>query len=104
MEFGHMIYEKEIDIYLEAKQQSKANKAMTVISILALITFVALRLLDISNAYLDVVVISVFIGALVNANGSSFISHVTRSQLLKIIERQINSDPEAIKYVASKKN
>lgn len=49
------------------------------------------------------VVISVFIGALVNANGSSFISHVTRSQLLKIIERQINSDPEAIKYVANKK-
>jgi 3D (Asp-Asp-Asp) domain-containing protein len=35
MEFGHMIYGKEIDIYLEAKQQSKANKAITVISILA---------------------------------------------------------------------
>jgi hypothetical protein len=28
-----MIYEKEIDIYLEAKQQSKVNKATTVISI-----------------------------------------------------------------------
>ena len=90
MEFGRMIYEKEIDIYLKAKRQSKVGKAITILATLMLIIFVCLRLFGINNLYLDMVTMSVFIGCLVNADGGSFISYVPKSKLLTIIERQVN--------------
>mgnify|MGYP000402384407 CR=1 FL=1 len=97
-----MIYEKDIDLYLKAKRQSKVRKNILIMCILMLIIWIALRLLGVNNTMLDIIAISIFIGGLVNADGGSFSSFVPKSKLLEIIERQINSEPEAIKYVASK--
>ena len=97
-----MIHEKDIDLYLEAKRQSKVRRNILILCILMLIIWIGLRFFGVNNTSLDIAVVSIFIGGLVNADGGSFISFVTKSKLLDIIERQINSDPEAIKYVASK--
>ncbi len=67
-----------------------------------LIIWIALRLLGVNNTPLDITAVSIFIAGLVNADKGSFISFVPKSKLLEIIERQINSDSEAIKYVDSK--
>jgi hypothetical protein len=37
-----------------------------------------------------------------NADGGAFFAFIPKSKLLDIIERQINKDPEAIKYIAEK--
>jgi len=103
MEFYYMIYEKEIDTYLNAKRQLKIRRAIAILCILMLIIFICLRVFSVNNLYLDIAVVSVFVGALVNADGGSYSTYVSKSKLLKIIERQINNDPEAIKYIASKK-
>lgn len=97
-----MIYEKEVDIYLEAKRQLKIGRAITILCISMLIIFICLRVFDVNNIYWDMAVVSVFVASLVNANGGNFSTYVSKSKLLKIIERQINNDPEAIKYIASK--
>ncbi|MBE0365494.1 hypothetical protein PULV_b0075 [Pseudoalteromonas ulvae UL12] len=94
-----MIHEKDIDLYLKAKRQLKIRRNILIMCILMLIIWIALRLFGINNTTLDIVAVSIFMGGLVNADGGSF---VPKSKLLEIIERQINSDPEAIKYVGSK--
>lgn len=97
-----MIHEKDIDLYLEAKRQSKVRRYFLICCILMLVIWISLRLLGINNTLLDITAVSIFIAGLANADGGSFISFVPKSKLIEIIERQINSDPEAIKYVASK--
>lgn len=99
-----MMYEKEIDIYLDAKRQLKVRKMILTLCVVMLIVFVGLRLMDFSHVYLDIAILSVFIAGLLNADGGSLITYASKSKLLKIIERQINSDPTAIQYIASKKH
>lgn len=98
-----MIYEKEVDIYLKAKRQLKIGRAIATLCISMLVIFICLRIFDVNNIYLDMAVVCIFVGSLVNADGGTFSTYVSKSKLLKIIERQINNDPEAIKYIASKK-
>ncbi|MBL4822791.1 MAG: hypothetical protein JKX90_04615 [Colwellia sp.] len=97
-----MINEKDIDLYLEAKRQSKVRINILILCVLMLIIWIGLRFFGVNNTTLDIAAVSIFIGVLVNADGGSFISFIPKLKLLEIIERQINSDPEAIKYVASK--
>ena len=43
-----------------------------------------------------------FFAGLANADGGAFFAFIPKSKLLDIIERQINNDPQAIKYIAEK--
>jgi hypothetical protein len=99
-----MINEKDIDLYLRAKNQSKIRKNILISGFLVLIIWIGLRLFGVNNITLDSVTVGLLFTFLVNSDGSgvSPISFVSKSKLLEIIERQINSDPEALKYVISK--
>ena len=99
-----MINEKDIDLYLRAKNQSKIRKNILISGFLVLIIWIGLRLFGVNNITLDSVTVVLLFTFLVNSDGSgvSPISFVFNSKLLEIIERQINSDPEALKYVISK--
>jgi hypothetical protein len=99
-----MIHERDIDLYLRAKQQSKIRKNILLLCVLVLSIWILLRFFGVNNITLDYVTVGLLFGFLVDAHGSGFspISFVPNSKLLEIIERQINSDPESLKYVISK--
>ncbi|MDP5213461.1 hypothetical protein ORJ66_10450 [Pseudoalteromonas tunicata] len=102
MEFLNMIHKNDIELFLKAKRQLKIRRNILILCIVSLITWIALRFIGISHTYLDFVVLAVFLGGLVNADGGAFFAFIPKSKLLDIIERQINKDPEAIKYIAKK--
>ena len=91
---------KDTDLYLLAKRQVEIGKVVVVFCIAVLLIGIALRAFGISNIYLDFIMAGLVIGGIVTADGGSFRNRVSKAALLEIIERQINTDPEAIRYVS----
>lgn len=97
-----MINENDIELFLKAKRQLKIRRNILILCILSLITWIALRFAGINHTYLDTAALAVFFAGLANADGGAFFAFIPKSKLLEIIERQINNDPQAIKYIAQK--
>lgn len=90
----------DIKLYLKAKQQQKIGKIITVVAILFIALYVVLLFLGISTEFVEPIVIGVFIGAVWINNGTLGWWNVSKNQLIEVIEHQINSDPEAMKYLS----
>ncbi len=94
-----MISENDINLYLEAKRQVRIAKKVTILCIAALVAWIFLKVLGFDGVYFDIAAIVIFTAGLVHADGGRYSSYVTKAKLLEVIERQINNDPEAIKYI-----
>lgn len=91
--------EKDIKTYLKAKKEEFASKVLVALSMLCVVSIIVLDALVIEHDYTIVLACfsSVF---LLGSVGSSRWVTVSRSELLSILKKQIDSDPEALQLMA----
>lgn len=88
--------------YLRAKKQEKMRYIVTLASIVTLVLYILLRLNFVEFPYMDALAAGVFLGGVLGNSDIIKWGNITKSELLDIIERQVNSDPEALKYFSDK--
>ncbi len=97
-----MIDEKDIDLYLKAKKDRLAIEILSGLSIVFLAVLVFFEAADIYQEYTVLLAVtSVVLSA--SAFGKSRWVSVSRTDLLKAMERMVNSDAEALRIIANKK-
>ncbi len=96
--------EKSINTFIRAKRQQKVSKAITLISITIIAIYIASLFLSLDIPYIEHIVIGLFFGSiLVNSDIPQYSFQVNKSELLDIIEDQINNDPKALELIAKKR-
>ena len=94
-----------VDKFLKAKQQQRRKKLATIIGVIALLIYVVfIYVLDYQNKFIESIVIGLIFGALIsNLDIRLKGDTVTKEDLLALIEKNINSDPELIKQLNEKR-
>lgn len=91
---------QDIEIYLKAEKHCRYQKFALIGLLVLEITWLILYLNDSTNHHLNIIATGLAIGFLVIHNSQGFLGGVSRADLLHTIKRQINRDPEALKYLA----
>ena len=96
--------EKNINTFNRAKRQQQLSKKITLISIFIIVFYIVSLFLSFNIPYMEPIVIAVFFGSiLVNSDISPYSFIVKKSELLDIIEDQINNDPQTLEFIAKQK-
>ena len=91
---------EDVRIYSKAKRQLKIGKYILSLAIIVMVISIAWMFTGVDSDWAKITAITAFIVALLSQNGFLGWGIVSQSQLIEIIERQINCDPEAIKYLS----
>ena len=94
--------EKDINIFLKAKRGQFASNIFFAISMLALSSLIFLEAARIEHRY-TTLLITLSMMLIFASTGTSRWVTVSRTDLLSIIQRQINNDVEALKLLAERK-
>ena len=95
--------ERDLNTYLMAKKQhSGVSRFLSLLLYFILACYILLKFSGIEFQYLDSIGLGVFISFLFLNKDFSLLGStvVTNKDLLKIIENQINRDPEALKRLS----
>lgn len=93
-----MIDKRDIELFQKAKKEQPWVEMLTVLSLVPLLVLVMLVARGIYD-YTALLVIISFVLSLSAQGGRRWVT-VSRDDLIKAMERMINSDPEALKIVA----
>jgi hypothetical protein len=99
----HLMDIKDIDIFIKAKRMTRIPNLILGIAYLLLWVFLGLEIAGIEHGY-RVAIVSWVVALIGMAFGSQKWAFVPREKLIDIIERQINSDADAIEYMARKES
>ncbi|MAN50445.1 MULTISPECIES: hypothetical protein [unclassified Marinimicrobium] len=92
----------DIELYLKAKDKfSYANVIYALAVLIAAMAALSTFLPDFHD-YTKYLVLAAFIMG-TSTYGADSHRYVSRATLLKVLERQINADPEALEYIAQRK-
>lgn len=93
--------EGDIQLYLRAKDRwSYGNLVVHIANFLGLLAISSLFIPVLNEFTIHLFLAAIFIGTSTYGVGSR--SYVTRKQLLEILERQVNSDPDSLAFIAAK--
>ena len=92
--------EKDIEIFLSAKKKESLKRRIYIAVIGVVLLYVVVLFLGIHLPYSGYIVSGMVVGALSFDVGGW--AKPTTTELLEVIERQIYSDPKAIRFLADK--
>ncbi len=93
---------RDLNQYIRAKRQTKISAHVIVAAIVIIGIYVVLSIMNAEIPHLEYVAIGVLIGCIA-ANIDAGWSIVSKRELLGIIERQIQKDPDALMYLNEKR-
>ena len=94
--------EKEVVLFLKAKKEDLASRILIAMSMFTVVSIIVLEALGIQHDY-TIALASLSSVFLLCSMGSSRWVTVSKSELLELIQKQIDSDPSAIQLVAKMK-
>lgn len=92
---------KDIDIFIKAKRNAILPNVLLCLAFLLICAFVLLELASVEHDF-TLLIPLMALAFWCMAFGTQKWALVPRNELINIIERQINKDSEAIKYLSSK--
>jgi hypothetical protein len=95
--------EKDIELFIKAKKQQRVESTMTIVAALLFVVFTVLHALDTEQGSWAIALPMWTFLLLLSARQSLWVP-VSREQLVNVIERQINRDPEALTTLTFKRN
>jgi len=98
---------KDVDLFIRARKLEKKNKHIILFFTLGFITYWGLKLFGVATPISTDVAITLcvaFIASYLFMKHSNNKNIVTHGQLLDVIERTIQNDAEALKYLSQKQS
>jgi hypothetical protein len=97
--------ERDFHLLMRAKRQIKRESSLRSFLLAGLIVTAGLRLMGLEMSFLyPLLFVILFVSLILNSDLIANFGLVTKSDLVKLIERHIHSDPEALARYASSKN
>jgi hypothetical protein len=97
--------ERDFHLLMRAKRQIRRESSLRSFLLAGLIVTACLRLMGLELSFLyPLLFVILFVSLILNSDLIANFGLVTKSDLVKLIERHIHSDPEALARYASSKN
>ena len=94
---------EDIEIFIKAKRGEVMPNILLALALCATLALYILESMNPAHEYTKLLLTAAFgLGSF--AFGASKWAFVSRQQLIKIIEKQINQDPQALEYMSSSKS
>lgn len=97
-----MIEEREVEILLKAKKDSRAVNVLAGLSAISLVVLIALEVFIPSHSYTITLATLCAVFMCTSLGANRWVS-VSRNTLISTLEKIVNRDPSALKTVAEKK-
>lgn len=94
--------EQDVLTYLRAKNQSRARRIALSALIALICLYILLKFQSFTFPFMDWMAAGAFLMTLLLNSDYVGWDNVTKKQLLSIIERQVNNDPDAQRIIAAK--
>lgn len=94
--------EKDVLTYLKAKNQSRARRIALSALVALICLYILLKFQNFTFPFMDWMAAGAFLMTLLLNSDYVGWDNVTKKELLSIIEKQVNEDPEAQRVIAAK--
>lgn len=90
---------QDIEVYLKAKKNQRYQNIALILVLIIEVVWFALYLTGSSTPQINLIALASLVGFLLIGN-LGFLGGVTKTDLISVLERQIDRDPEALRYLA----